>query len=58
MNPVEIEEAVTRLVDHQFDRQEFACSFFAAYGSKSTTIKSVRQNKTNHTEIIWGGAAR
>ena len=57
MNPVEIEEAVIELVDRPFVRQEFAYTFFAAYGCKSTTIKRVRHNKANHSEIIWGGAA-
>ena len=58
MNPVEIEEAVSVLVDQPFDRREFAYSFLAAYGTTSTTIRRVRQKKMNHSEISWGGGQR
>lgn len=57
MNPVEIEEAVSTLVDHPFDRQEFAYTFFAAYGCKSTTIKRVRHSKANHSDNYLGGGS-
>ncbi len=55
MNPVEIEEAVSELADQTFDRQEFAYSFFKAFGNKKTTIDRVRKNKSYHSEIIFGG---
>ena len=55
MNPVEIEEAVSVLVDQPFDRQEFAYSFFKAFGNKKTTIDRVRKNKSYHSKIISGG---
>ena len=58
MNPVEIEDAVSKLVDQPFDRQEFAYSFFKVFGNKKTTIDRVRTNKSYHSEICTGGGVK
>lgn len=55
MNPVEIEEAVSKLVDQPFDRQEFAYSFFEAFGYDKTTITRIRKTKYYHSKFNFGG---
>ncbi len=39
MNTVEIEQAVSDLVDDPFDRENFPFAFLEAFGNKATTIK-------------------
>ncbi|MGB7328620.1 MAG: type IIL restriction-modification enzyme MmeI [Rubripirellula sp.] len=50
MNAVEIEEAVSKLVEAAFDASEFPYAFLEAFGNKDATIKrlsSVGKNTTN-----------
>lgn len=42
MNAVEIEEAVSKLADQEFDAQEFPFAFLEAFGNKTTTLKKLR----------------
>jgi hypothetical protein len=51
MNAVEIEEAVSQLAESPFDPHEFPYSFLEAFGNKDTTIKRLRSNATNKTDI-------
>ena len=51
MNAVEIEEAVTRLVEQPFDRDEFAFAFLEAFGNKPTTIKRLRSGSANRSDV-------
>jgi hypothetical protein len=55
MNAVEIEEAVSALVEQPFDPAEFPYAFLAAFGNKETTLKKLRSTKaadtTNKSDI-------
>ncbi|MCP1220457.1 lactate dehydrogenase [Acetobacter orientalis] len=53
MNAVEIEEAVSALVEQPFDAEEFPYLFLSAFGNKDTTIKRLRATKgsTNASDI-------
>jgi restriction-modification enzyme MmeI-like protein len=51
MNAVEIEEAVSALVEAPFDPEEFPYAFLAAFGNKETTIKRLRQGSTNKSDV-------
>ena len=42
MNAVEIEQAVSDLVEAPFDRESFAFSFLETFGNKATTIKKLK----------------
>jgi hypothetical protein len=42
MNAVEIEQAISALVEQPFDAQEFPFAFLQAFGNKDTTIKRAR----------------
>ena len=56
MNAVEIEEAVSELAAAPFDPEEFPFAFFAAFGSKETTIKRLRTGDTNKSDVggvLW-----
>lgn len=51
MNPVEIEEAVSRLAEQPFDRVEFPFAFLEAFGNKETTIKRLRSGASNKSDL-------
>ena len=51
MNPVEIEEAVSKLALAPFDRAEFPFQFLLAFGNSETTIKRLRAGSTNQSDI-------
>ena len=54
MNAVEIEEAVSALVEAPFDPQEFPFAFLEAFGNKSTTIARLRKGNTNKSDVPGG----
>lgn len=54
MNAVEIEEAVSALVESPFDAEEFPYQFLAAFGNKATTIKRLRSGSTNKSDVAGG----
>lgn len=51
MNPVEIEQAVTELMEQPFDEKEFPFAFLQAFGNKQTTIKRLRSGETNRSDV-------
>lgn len=54
MNAVEIEEAVSKLVEEPFDAAEFSYAFLEAFGNKTATLqrlRSVGKNSTNKTDL-------
>ncbi len=51
MNAVEIEEAVSQLAEAPFDPEEFPFAFLEAFGNKSTTIKKLKSNSTNKSDL-------
>ncbi len=51
MNAVEIEEAVSALVDQPFDSTEFPYAFLLAFGNKDTTVKRLRTGDTNKSDL-------
>jgi hypothetical protein len=51
MNAVEIEEAVSALVEQPFDAAEFPFAFLAAFGNKETTLKRLRTGNTNKSDV-------
>jgi hypothetical protein len=51
MNAVEIEEAVSRLVEQPFDAETFSWSFLEAFGNKETTIKRLQSGNTNQSDL-------
>ncbi|MBX3140315.1 MAG: class I SAM-dependent DNA methyltransferase [Trueperaceae bacterium] len=51
MNAVEIEEAVSALVEKPFDPSEFPYQFLMAYGNRETTIKRLRDGTTNKSDV-------
>ncbi len=58
MNAVEIEEAVSKLVEEPFNAAEFSYAFLEAFGNKSATLqrlRSVGKNSTNKTDIVGEG---
>lgn len=54
MNPVEIEEAVTKLAGELFDSAEFPFQFLIAFGNKKTTIDRLRKGNTNQSDVPGG----
>ncbi|MCK8458659.1 class I SAM-dependent DNA methyltransferase [Sphingomonas faeni] len=54
MNPVEIEEAVSKLALEPFDRAEFPYQFLTAFGNKNTTIQRLRAGATNASDVDGG----
>ena len=54
MNAVEIEEAISALVEEPFDPAEFPFAFLEAFGNKSTTIKRLRKGATNKSDLTGG----
>jgi hypothetical protein len=51
LNAVEIEEAISQLADHPFDRQNFPYAFLEAFGNKETTIKRLRAGASNKSDL-------
>ena len=54
MNAVEIEAAVSNLAAEPFNAQEFPYSFLAAFGNKDTTLKRLRTNNNNASDVPDG----
>lgn len=54
MNPVEIEEAVSKLTAERFNRAEFPFQFLTAFGNKNTTIDRLRKGNTNQSDLPDG----
>jgi hypothetical protein len=58
LNAVEIEEAVSKLVEEPFNAEEFCYAFLEAFGNKIATIqrlRSVGKNSTNKTDLGGDG---
>jgi hypothetical protein len=51
MNAVEIEQAVSILAEAPFDAAEFPYAFLEAFGNKATTIKILKNGKSNNTDV-------
>jgi very-short-patch-repair endonuclease len=54
MNAVEIEEAVSRLAEAPFDPEAFPFAFLEAFGNKPTTIKRLKSNSSNQSDLPSG----
>ena len=54
MTPVEIEEAISRLAEQNFDSATFPYAFLEAFGNKSATIKRLKSGNTNASDIEAG----
>lgn len=54
MNAVEIEEAVSALVEAPFDQDSFPYSFLEAFGNKPATIKRLKKGGTNKSDVAGG----
>lgn len=54
MNAVEIEEAVSQLAGLPFDPEEFPFAFLEAFGNKATTIKKLRSDSSNQSDLPGG----
>ncbi|PVE52036.1 lactate dehydrogenase [Arthrobacter sp. TPD3018] len=55
MNAVEIEEAVSDLVQQQFDAAEFPFQFITAFGAKKATVDRLRATKNGTNQSDVGG---
>ncbi|WP_066592559.1 class I SAM-dependent DNA methyltransferase [Sphingomonas pruni] len=51
MNPVEIDDAVSKLAEQPFEPGEFAFDFLRAFGNPETTIKRLRSGSTNQSDV-------
>ena len=51
MNAIEIEEAISKLNEEEFDADEFPYRFLQAFGNKTTTIKRLRSGSSNASDI-------
>ncbi len=54
MNAVEIEEAISNLAKQAFDAASFPYAFLEAFGNKATTIKRLKSDSTNASDIDGG----
>lgn len=54
MNAVEIEEAISLLVEQDFDSATFPYAFLEAFGNKPATIKRLKSGNTNSSDIEGG----
>jgi hypothetical protein len=54
MNAVEIEEAVSRLAEAPFDPEAFPFDFLEAFGNKQTTLKKLKSNSSNQSDLAGG----
>ncbi len=51
MNAVEIEEAVSTLADRPFEAGECSFAFLRCFGNKATTLKRLRADVSNGSDI-------
>jgi len=51
LNAVEIEEAITKLAQQEFDPVAFPYAFLEAFGNKAPTIKKLQSGVSNNTDI-------
>jgi hypothetical protein len=51
LNAVEIEEAISALVEQPFDAAEFPFAFLQAFGNKETTVKRLRKGESNKSDL-------
>lgn len=51
MNAVEIEEAVSVLIETPFSANEFPFAFLSAFGNKETTVKRLRTTSSNSSDV-------
>jgi len=51
LNSVEIDEAVSELVEQPFNAEEFPFAFLEAFGNPGTTIKRLRKGDSNRTDV-------
>src|SRR3954471_19161529 len=51
MKAVEIEQAVSDLVEADFEPAEFPYAFLEAFGNKETTLKRLRSGGTNQSDV-------
>ena len=54
MNAVEIEQAISDLVEAAFDKDAFPFMFLEAFGNKATTITKLRKGTTNRSDVPGG----
>lgn len=54
MNAVEIEQAVSDLIEEPFDAAEFPYAFLVAFGNKPTTVRRLRKGSSNTSDIDGG----
>jgi hypothetical protein len=54
MNAVEIEQAVSDLMEAEFDPAAFPYAFLEAFGNKETTLKRLKSGNTNTSDIPGG----
>ena len=55
MNGIEIEQAVTELVEAPFDPEAFPFAFLEAFGNKATTIKRLKSTRNSSNKSDLGG---
>lgn len=51
MNAVEIEAAISELALQPFDAAEFSYAFLSAFGNKDTTLKRLRTDNNNASDV-------
>ena len=51
MNPIEIEEQLSKLASEPFDAAEFPFQFLECYGRKAGEIKALKKGKSNKSDI-------
>ena len=51
MNAVEIEVAISELVEQPFDKEAFPFEFLRAFGNKETTIKKLQRGTSNRSDV-------
>lgn len=51
MNPIEIEEQLSKLASESFEPREFPFQFLECYGRKAGEIKSLKRGKSNKSDI-------
>jgi hypothetical protein len=51
LNAVEIEEAISALAEQPFDAREFPFAFLQAFGNKETTVKRLRKDESNKSDL-------
>ena len=54
MNAVEIEQALSDLIEQPFDAAQFPFAFLAAFGNKETTLKRLRSGNSNSSDLPGG----